>query len=85
MSAEFSVAIMDTQDPEVELAFDYAIEMANNDLLAPHDATLLQATTLRSVTGNDHQMSKNVCRALKVQTALRPTGSPDRRDESAFE
>lgn len=60
------VGIFDSKDSESELAFDYAIEMANNEILSPHEATLLSASHLRVINGSDHQMSLRLCRLLKV-------------------
>lgn len=60
-----SVGVFDTNDPELELAFDYAIEMANNEILAP-DMISLSGFHLRIPEAVDLQMSLKLCRLLKV-------------------
>lgn len=58
------MGIFDTQEPEMELAFGYAIEMANKEILSPGES--ISGTHLRVAHENDYLMSQKLCRILKV-------------------
>lgn len=61
-----AVGIFDPPDVDMEVAFNYAIEMANNEILTPNEATNLRAAHLRNPAESYFRVSQKFCKILKV-------------------
>lgn len=63
-----AVGIFDPPDVDMEVAFNYAIEMANNEILTPNEATNLRAAHLRNPAESYFRVSQKFCKILKVRS-----------------
>lgn len=59
--------VFDSEVAEAELAFDYAVEIVNNEILAPSGAKLLDGVHLKVPYSNEYLVSRKLCRLLKVR------------------
>ncbi|XP_059617774.1 uncharacterized protein LOC132262512 [Phlebotomus argentipes] len=62
-------AIFEGPADDAELAFTYAVETANNEILAPTNSRQLEAVPIRVFDSNEFMVSKKVCRTLRTGIA----------------
>ncbi|XP_055684020.1 glutamate receptor ionotropic, kainate 2-like [Lutzomyia longipalpis] len=62
-------AIFEGPSDEAEIAFKYAVETANNEILAPTNSRQLEAVPIRVYDSNEFMVSKKLCRTLRMGIA----------------
>uniref|UniRef100_A0A1B0GGY8 Uncharacterized protein n=1 Tax=Lutzomyia longipalpis TaxID=7200 RepID=A0A1B0GGY8_LUTLO len=82
-------AIFEGPSDEAEIAFKYAVETANNEILAPTNSRQLEAVPIRVYDSNEFMVSKKLCRTLRVSfssfLSLHPQHVVKRRSILSFD